>query len=99
MLCMVPTLVLAEELRNPLAFSSIAGFIEGLLRSIVYIALPLISLFVVYSGFKFVAAQGSSDKIKSAKENFLYVIIGAILILGAWALAQLIGNTINELRG
>lgn len=86
------------RLENPSAFPSLSALIEGLLRSIVYIALPIISLFVVYSGFKFVFAQGNQEAIKEAKYNFLYVIIGALLILGAWALAQLIGNTVNELR-
>jgi len=93
-----PLLSHAAELQNPLAFSSLSGFIEGLLKSVVYIALPLISLFIVYSGFKFVLAQGNEKALSDAKMNFLYVIIGALLILGAWALAQLIGNTVNELR-
>lgn len=95
---LLPLVVGAQELRSPLAFSTLSELIEGLLRSIVYIALPIISLFVVYAGFKFVLAQGKSGAIIEAKKNFMYVIIGAILILGAWALAQLIGNTINELR-
>ncbi len=86
------------RLRNPLQFDTITSFIEALLRSVVYIALPIISLFIVYAGFQFVTAQGNTSKLEAAKKNFLYVIIGALLILGAWALAQLIGNTINELR-
>ncbi|MBP9668889.1 MAG: hypothetical protein KBE09_01210 [Candidatus Pacebacteria bacterium] len=86
-------------LESPLRFNTIAEFVEGLLRAVVYIALPIISLFIVYAGFKFVTAQGNSDKISAARDNFLYVVIGAILILGAWAIAQLIGGTINELRG
>jgi hypothetical protein len=65
----------------------------------VYISFPIISLFVVYAGFKFLTAQGNETKLTSAKENIRYVILGALLILGAWALAQLLGGTVNELRG
>lgn len=88
----------AQSLQNPLAFDNISGFVEGALRALVFIGLPIISLFIVYSGFLFVMAQGNEDGLKKAKTNFLYVIIGAILILGAWALAQLLGGTVNQLR-
>ncbi len=88
-----------STLESPLRFKTIAEFVEGLLRAVVYIALPIISLFIVYAGFKFVTAQGNQGKITEARDNFMYVVIGAILILGAWAIAQLIGGTINELRG
>lgn len=95
----VPQLVFAAELRSPLKFPDLSSLIEGLLRSLVYISFPIISLFVVYAGFKFLTAQGSESKLTDAKKNIGYVVLGAILILGAWALAQLLGGTVNELRG
>ena len=86
---------------NPLNsnFSSIPNFIAGALKVMVQVALPIIALFMVYAGFKFVTARGNSEQINSAKENFLYVIIGAILILGAWVIATLIGGTISQVAG
>lgn len=88
-------------LQNPLnpEFSSIPNFVSGVLKVMVMIALPIISLFIVYSGFLFVAAQGNSEKIDQAKRNFLYVIIGATLILGAWVIANLIGGTVTQITG
>ena len=93
----LPTTALAQ-LDNPLRFPTIQGFIEGLLQAVVIIATPIITLAVVYSGFLFITARGNEEQLRNAKRNFLYVLIGALLILGAWALAQLIGGTINELR-
>lgn len=98
-LALIPGLALATELQSPLKFPNLASLIEGLLRSIVYISFPIISLFVVYAGFKFLTAQGNETKLTDAKKNIGYVILGALLILGAWALAQLLGGTVNELRG
>lgn len=95
---MLPLIVSAAELKSPTSFSTFTGLVEALLKSIVYIALPIISLFIVYAGFQFVTAQGNVTKLDAAKKNFMYVVLGALLILGAWALAQLIGNTVNELR-
>lgn len=86
-------------LQNPLKFTSIERFIEGFLRAIVIIALPLITIFIVYAGFKFIAARGNPEGLNDAKRNMTYVIIGAILILSAWVLATMIGGTIRQLFG
>lgn len=86
-------------LDNPLnsQYSSIPLFIEGVLKVLVIVALPIISLFIVYSGFKFITAQGNSGKLDEAKKNFVYVIVGALLILGAWIIATLISGTVSQL--
>jgi hypothetical protein len=60
---------------------------------------PVITVFIVYAGFLFVSARGNTETIKKAKENFMYVILGAALILGAWVLATLIGGTVSQLLG
>jgi len=99
----VPFLSLAAEgrLESPLneAFSTVPGFIAGALKALVMIALPILTLFIVYSGFLFVAAQGNEHKLEDAKRNFMYVIIGALLILGAWVIATLIAGTVSQLTG
>lgn len=84
-------------LKNPLNFSSIPEFIAGALKALALIALPIITLFLVISGFYFITAQGSQDKLQKAKLNFVYVVLGALLILGAWILATLIAGTVNQL--
>jgi hypothetical protein len=100
-LSLAPAVALAQSkaFENPLNsnFSSIPSFIAGALRILVMVGLPIISLFVVYSGFLFLTAQGNPGALQKARENFLYVIIGAILIMGAWVIATLIGGTISQL--
>ena len=89
----------SSGLQNPLKFNDIQSFIAGALKTLVVVALPIITLFIVISGFMFVAALGKPDKLSKAKENFVYVIIGALLILGAWVLATLIGGTVSQIVG
>ncbi len=86
-------------LNNPLNsnFSSVPAFIAGALKALAMIALPIITLFLVISGFLFVTAQGNQQKLDTAKKNFFYVIIGVVLILGAWILATLIAGTVSQL--
>ncbi|OGG56807.1 hypothetical protein A3D71_01005 [Candidatus Kaiserbacteria bacterium RIFCSPHIGHO2_02_FULL_55_20] len=90
-----------DGLCNPLnsSFSSIPAFIAGALKVLVIVALPIIALFIVISGFMFVFALGNEGKLTKAKENFVYVIIGALLILGAWVIATLIGGTVTQIVG
>ncbi len=99
-LLMLPPISYAQAqqgLQNPTVFDSVARFIEGSLRALVTIALPVIAFFMVYAGFLFVKARGSESAITKAKENFFWVVIGAALILGAWVLATLIANTVSSL--
>src|SRR6185436_4952207 len=76
-------------LQNPLRFGTIETFIQGVLQAIVMIGIPVITVFIVYAGFRFVMARGNASAINEAKKNFVYVILGAALILGAWVLATL----------
>ena len=69
------------------------------MRAIVLLALPVIALFIVIAGFKFVAAQGNENKISEAKDNLKYVVYGTVLILGAWVIATLIGGTVKQVLG
>jgi hypothetical protein len=88
-------------LNNPLSneFSTVPKFIEGALKVLVMVALPIITVFVVYAGFKFILAQGNPGELEKAKKNFFYVIIGSLLIMSAWILATLIGGTVSQLTG
>lgn len=89
-------------LNNPTAganINNVQDFIAAFLKAVVQISLPILTLFIVYAGFLFVTARGNPEKLRKARENFLYVIIGAILILGAWVLATLISSTASQVLG
>mgnify|MGYP003394299859 FL=1 len=51
------------------------------------------------SGFMYVTAQGDETKIKTAHKSLLYTSIGTAVLLGAWTLANVICNTVNDLGG
>ncbi|QQG37740.1 MAG: hypothetical protein HYS26_03900 [Candidatus Kaiserbacteria bacterium] len=97
---LLPLVSSAEvALKNPLNFSDIASFVAGAMKVLVMIAIPIITLFVVIAGFKFITAQGNPGELETAKRNFVYVILGALLIMGAWVLATLIAGTVRQLTG
>lgn len=82
---------------NPLKTDNINGFVKDLLTGIMRLGIPLIALAIIYCGFLFVWARGNPEKITEAKNALLYTLIGALLLLGSWAIAQLITNTVISL--
>jgi len=84
---------------NPLKcnISSVSGFTEAFIKAALYIVFPIAVLFIIYSGFLFITAQGNPEGLKKAKSNFLWTIVGVTLLLGALALAALIKGTIDPI--
>ena len=87
----------SRTIQNPLQVQSISQFISALLKAVIAIGVPIAILFIVLAGFKFVAAQGSPDKLSEARTNFMYVIIGIAIFIGASALAEIIMATLRQI--
>lgn len=88
-----------QSLQNPLAFDSLTEFLVRLLEVIALIGFPIIVLFIIYIGFLFVSSEGNPDKLKKAKSYFMWALVGALIVLGAQALAIAIQGTVDQLRG
>lgn len=82
---------------NPIKETSIYGLISVVLEFVVKIGAVVVVFFIIYAGFQFVTAQGSEDKISSAKKSFFWTIIGALVLLGAMTLSDVVCNTANQL--
>lgn len=84
-------------LKNPINATSVNGLIKDILIGVIKIGIPLIAIAIIYSGFLFVTAQGKPGDIETAKRAFMYTLIGGAILLGAWAIAQLISDTVLAL--
>lgn len=78
--------------------SSLSDFIQSALAIIIKIGVPAGTIFIIYSGFLFVTAQGNESQITKAKKTFLWTCIGLGVLLGAWAIASAIKGTISQLQ-
>ena len=86
------------KIENPLLHAqTINELIKTILEGVIKIGMPIIVLAIIYSGFLFVSAQGNSEKLSEAKRALLYTLIGAAILLGSWAIAQLISETVKAL--
>jgi hypothetical protein len=83
------------ELQNPLAFDSLQDFIVALINVFIVIATPIVVVFIILAGFKYVTAQGNPSKIEEATRSLMYAIIGGVLIIGAVAISYIIRDLVT----
>ncbi|MBP9717494.1 MAG: hypothetical protein KBD44_02140 [Candidatus Pacebacteria bacterium] len=102
----LPVLVFAQpapdpikvSLQNPLRMDSLEEFLIAILNLIMVLMVPVIIFFIIYAGFKYVTARGNPGTISEATKALTYAVIGAVIILGAVAISQMIKSTVDEFR-
>lgn len=85
---------------NPLGNTpdNILTFFELIIDGVVVpIGAVAVAFFIIWSGFLFVMAQGNEEKLKQAKNTFMYTVIGAAILLGAWTITEVIQQTICQI--
>jgi hypothetical protein len=85
------------HIKNPIKVDNIQDFIKTVLEGVLRIAIPIVVLAIIYSGFLFVKARGNEKELETAKNALLYTLIGAAVLLGSWAIAQIIADTVLSL--
>ena len=87
------------SLVNPLGTTDVKSFLLSILGIVTDIIGPVVViLMLVYVGFLFVTAQGNSTKISAAREMLLWTVVGALILLGAKAIALGIQATVDALK-
>jgi hypothetical protein len=86
-------------IENPLGNNkTVESLLGSLLKLVFMVGAIVVVFFIIYSGYKFVAARGNSDKINEAKETFYATVIGAAILLGADIIATVVVNTVNAVK-
>lgn len=89
----------SDALINPLSgVTSVNDLLVAILNVLIIIATPIIVIFIILAGFKYVTARGNPSKIEEAHKALTYAIIGGVLIIGAVALSTIVSNLVNAFR-
>lgn len=83
-------------LQDPLKVGSLSEFFYMIANFAYSLSYAVIAFFLIWSGFKFVVAQGNEEKLKDAKKTFYYTIVGAILLIGANVITEVVRTVINQ---
>ena len=101
---MLPVKVLGADLtdpvslNNPLKVDTIQDLLVAILNIVMVLMVPIIVFYIIYSGFKYVMARGNASQVEEASQSLLYAVIGGVLILGAFALANIIQSIVTAFQ-
>lgn len=83
---------------NPLkGGTSLESFLNNILDFVIRIGAIIVILMLVYVGFLFVTARGEPAEITKARTALLWTVVGALILLGAKAIALGITATVQAL--
>ncbi len=95
--------IVSLSIGNPLKCGTkpdcnIMDLIVAILNNIVMpIAAVAVTVWIIWAGFQFILAQGNPKKIDDAKQQLLWSLIGAGVLLGAAGISVVVRNTVDAL--
>jgi amino acid transporter len=82
---------------NPIQSGDFADVMKKVATIAASIGLLIVVFFIIYAGFLFVSARGNEEQLEKAKRTFFWAVIGAILVVGAFAIAEAIDQFAKQL--
>lgn len=92
-----PTPGSGTQLANPLKYSDLNSLLTAVLNALIQIGSILLTLAIVWVGFRFVAARGNEEAIRSARSALMWTVIGGLILLGATAIQAVITSTVGAI--
>ena len=69
-------------LQNPLSSATFNSVVTTVINYMIYVAVPLCTIFVLIGAFKMITSSGDPEKAKSGRNTILWAAIGfAVLLL------------------
>ncbi len=79
-------------------FTTVGGLVGVLLTAVkwVYTILFIVAvLFILLAAFNFITSKGDAEKVGTAKKQLLYAVVGIAVGLLAFAIVELVQNSIG----
>ncbi len=93
----LPVLVFATGIGNPVKADSIEELLAKIIDAAIVILMPFVVLAIIYSGFMFLIARGNKEALSKAKTNFVWVVIGVAVLLGAKLISYMLKSTVEHI--
>lgn len=82
----------SATIENPIQANTFLQLVEAIASAVTAVGIPLVAIFLMWSGFLFVTARGNEEQLKKAKTTFSWTLIGGAVLIGARVLAIAIVN-------
>jgi len=86
-------------IQNPLKSNDVRGILVDIMNLVAIVGGIVVVLFIIYSGFTYVTANGDTGKIEKARDMFFATVIGGAILLGADVIANVVINTVKDTVG
>lgn len=88
--------VVNGAMTKPCNFEYLMIMINGLITFVLFtLATPLFALILIYTGWLYLSAGGSSENVSKAKKIFKNALIGYVIALAAWLVVKTILTTLG----
>ena len=85
----------ALSLPNPIDEDSLEGVIGAIVGFVWQLAIIIAPLMFIIAGFFYITSGGEPERVKKARNIFVYTLIGLVIVLVATGLYQLIANILG----
>lgn len=88
-----------QNFNNPLTFNSLSGpggLLDAILSVVMVFATPIIVFFFIWAGFLYVTARGNPTQLEQARRALMYGVIGAVVVLGAFAITAMVVGIVSQ---
>lgn len=76
--------VMAAHAADDLSAESITAFLKDLAAKAIQYVLVVAAIFIILAGYRFMTSFGNQSRLNQAKEMLLYIVIGVLVVLGAY---------------
>ena len=78
--------------------TTLYGLLKIIVRAVIIVVTPILVLLYMYVGFLFIKAKGNQKQLTEAKDYFVWLVVGTLIIFSASGLINIIQRTERELR-
>ena len=84
--------------KNPVSYCNFGDLLIALIDGVVTVLIPIVTLGIVYIGFRMVISGGSKpEEYVKWRTSLVYALLGLFLVLGAKGILSVIENTVGEI--
>lgn len=69
--------------------------IESVVKTLLFIIGAASVVMIIYGGFRYVTSAGEASAVKSAKDTIMYAVVGLVIALVAWGIADFVINALT----
>jgi len=92
---MIKQIAAATTFTNPVANNDVLSLVNGILNWMIYIAIPIAVLVIIFAGVILLTSGGVKTKIDLGKKMLTWAIVGLAIILIGKGFITLIVSVIN----